>query len=190
MCLSNPSCFPFSLSTARLQKMESIIRGTGNCPHFCCRQKPMFWLLLCKLSSVIQEGFKAGENGMALFFPMTTTNLRILWVFCSVVCCYFIDRTPPPFSFWNGQMMIFCLIFDRAHIDVKALHWMIIISLPKWKGRWAILLTLVARTLDENNLEMLVWMEIIFTCKQYFPDWSTLMCKLRIKWLFGRLSSW
>lgn len=125
------------------------------------------------------------------FFSMTTTNLRILWVFRLVVCCYFIDRTPPPpFSFWNGQMMIFCLIFDRAHIDVKALHWMIIISLPKWKRRWAILLTLVARTLDENNLEMLVWMEIIFTCKQYFPDWSTLMCKLRIKWLFGRLSFW
>lgn len=99
MCLSNPSCFPFSLSTARLQKMESIIRGTGNCPHFCCRQKPMFWLLLCKLSSVIQEGFKAGENGMALFFSMTTTNLRILWVFRSVVCCYFIDRTPPPLLF-------------------------------------------------------------------------------------------
>lgn len=100
------------------------------------------------------------------------------------------QNPPPPSLSETAKWWFFCLIFDRAHIDVKALHWMIIISLPKWKGRWAILLTLVARTLDENNLEMLVWMEIIFTCKQYFPDWSTLMCKLRIKWLFGRLSSW
>ncbi len=69
MYFSHPSYFPFSLSTVRLQKVLNIIRGTGNCPHFCHRQKPMFWLLLSKLLSVSQGVFKAAENCMGLFFP-------------------------------------------------------------------------------------------------------------------------
>lgn len=124
------------------------------------------------------------------FFSMTTTKLRILWVFRLVVCCYFIDRTPPPLLFLKRPNDDFLPNFWQGS------HWRQSVALDdynffaKMKKEMSHLLTLVARTLDENNLEMLVWMEIIFTCKQYFPDWSTLMCKLRIKWLFGRLSFW
>ena len=93
MHLSNSWYLAFSLSTARLQKAESIVRGTGNCPHFYHRQKPMFWLLLSKLLSVSQGFFKATENCMALFFSLTATNLRILWVPpfkkpCIDSCCF------------------------------------------------------------------------------------------------------
>lgn len=95
----------------------------------------------------------------------------------TVGCLFFIDGNLLFLLFLKQlKWRVFGLIFDCVcvHVDVSLLHWMIIISLPKWKRRRAMLLTLVAGTLDENNLKVPPWMEMIFTCKQYFSDWSTL----------------
>lgn len=62
MHFNDPSDSPLSLSTARLQKAPSVIRGAGNCPHVYYGIKLMFWLLLSKLLRVSEGFFKAGEN--------------------------------------------------------------------------------------------------------------------------------